>query len=310
MDQFVNQECVSMKMDQFVSQECVPTQSFQLPRGDTLDTLNTCLDSLDTLKTVIENSGRLEEGEIPSQATSSHQEPTSLVAMPSSASSPSRMPDDRSASPRSGLPKDAERQAASRRMLQETQRSTTPPRSNTPTRTSPNSSINSVSSTPAETALQREAPSALLPGASFQGPYPGMNASTVSYAVGTAGMTASMTAAGAAPVFDSMLTNLGPAAACHHIVGDAVEIYSKSSSAWVAGSVVRVDGWMLTVQYGDRERKIDLKEKRASEFFRLPVKRTPTSAPVFDSMLTNQCIVEGDEGLMSTEPSFTKTAIL
>jgi len=138
-----------------------------------------------------------------------------------------------------------------------------------------------------------------------------MNASTVSYAVGTAGMTASMRASGAKPVFDSMLTNLGPAAACPHIVGDAVEIYSKSASAWVAGSVVRVDGWNLTVQYGDRERKIDVTEKRASEFFRLPVKQMPTLAPVYDSMLTNQCTAEDDDqGLVSQEPSFTKTAIL
>jgi len=79
-----------------------------------------------------------------------------------------------------------------------------------------------------------------------------------------------------------------PARECPYQKGDPVEIFSKSNDAWVPGSVVKVQQWLLTVQYGDRERKIDLNAPGISSFFRAPTRPLTTLAPLFESMITEQ----------------------
>jgi len=78
-----------------------------------------------------------------------------------------------------------------------------------------------------------------------------------------------------------------PAEGCRYKVGDPVEILSKSAETWVRGSVVDVDGFVLTVQYGDRERKVDLKSRSHSSIIRTLKPRDERTGMVIDSMLTN-----------------------
>lgn len=288
-------------------QQAAPTQNSQaglLPRADTLDTLNTCLESLDQLKAVVNNI----DDSVPAHSMGSQAMPLSVVSSTSN----------------TGPSEEEERQAARQQLLQQS-RSKTPPRAspnssfsvapnssfaaptgsfaapagsfaaptgsfaaplNSSFAAAPNGSLAAPPSASLETSSQRPAGSesvSAAPQGSFAGPYPGlnMNTSLTSYAVGGTHVTESGTFyRGSAP-------STKPATGCEYKVGDPVEIYSKSSGAWVQGGVVRVEGWKLTVQYGDRERKVDLQAAGVSEFFRSAQHYTRTGAPVFDSMLNN-----------------------
>lgn len=361
-------------------QDFESTQNSQtLPRGDTLDTLNTCIDSLDNLRTVIDT--------MDAPVMQSHN--SQMLMQPDgedASKAPSRTMSDTAApkplSPRSYASKDAERQANSRRLLQET-RQTMPPTS-TPPDASHSTSANmatmpsearSRSSTPppsdtgnvasrasftladleaASSTVGRGTPPRVSPNvvhqgsfaiagpaltasgvsnessvmelrpygnygdlidvppkasqntkvgseASLPGPYPGLNTFTSvrSYPMG---MPLESFAASANP----------PAGVCPYRVNDPVEIFSKSSDTWVKGSVVKVSGWVLTVQYGDRERKVDLNGDDLSSFFRSAQQHAMTQpAPAFDSMLTNAGGPKFvPDSALSVEPRHIKAAVL
>merc|ERR1712072_677951 len=165
---------------------------------------------------------------------------------------------------------------ASRQILQETRRST-PARSQ---RQTPSDNTNAPSqgsfSYPVITNTTSYAVGTTDMNAPSQGSfsYPGITPSQGSFSV------KELSSGSSAPIST-------PVGVCPYKVGDTVEIFLKSVNAWVNGSVVSVEGWVLTVQYANRERKVDLKDQRVFEFFRSPEQRPATSAPAFDSMLTN-----------------------
>jgi len=150
------------------------------------------------------------------------------------------------------------------------------------------------SPTHSTTSIAMSAP-AQAPSQSPYGPYPGLDASIVSYAVGAKDQPTAEAA--------SASTSAG---GCPYKVGDPVEIYSKSADTWVSGSIIRVEGWVVTVRYGDRERKVDLTAAGVSSFFRTASLRSANVAPAFDSMLTNPSATSA----ISVEPRATKHAVL
>lgn len=62
-----------------------------------------------------------------------------------------------------------------------------------------------------------------------------------------------------------------------HKIGDPVEIFSKSANTWVRGSVIKVDGWVITVEYGDRQRVVDTQAVNVPDILR---RVEPESAPI------------------------------
>jgi hypothetical protein len=223
----------------------IASESQTIPRADTLDTLNTALESLDSLKIAID-----------------------------SMDAPSRSVSGLSASPSAHASKDAARQAASRKMLQET-------RKGTPPRASPSSG----------TAEASERMQSATEGAAIS-----LTTSIASYAIGAASESHS-------------LPMSSPAQGCRYKVGDTVEIFSKSANAWLTGSVVGVEKWLLTVRYGDRERKVDLQASCLSEFFRCQPR-----VSAFDSMLNNVggplMTIPGSEESLEEPPRHIKPAVL
>jgi len=305
--------------------ESAPPQNSQtVPRTDTLDTLNTCLESLDALK---KNIDTIDAPLPPHRATTESHECPFATSQNSETFSNGSSQARGSMGAHGYVSKDAAKQAASRQILQETRRST-PPRSQ---RQTPSDNTNDPSQ------------------GSFS--YPVIT-NTTSYAVGTTDMNAPSQGSFSHPVitpsqgsfsvkesypvitpsqgsfsvkesFPASSAPLStPVGVCPYKVGDMVEIFSKSVNAWVNGSVVSVEGWVLTVQYANRERKVDLKDQRVFDFFRSPEQRptncierpTVISAPAFDSMLTNVDVanmaVKDPIPSPGCSPRLVKTAVL
>jgi hypothetical protein len=340
--------------------------SQSLKRGDTLDTLETCLDSLDNMKMVIETL------DAQPSATQSGIHPQAQIHESTHAGGAGM----RSSSPSGYLTKDAERQAASRRVLQEARQqapleapestqgsfamasateealvptgsflapgcsasSSMPPlvpnmslqaslvahgeavsqgsfavadaahaaSRDVPNVASQRSSSSHMYSGPAGAHSQASNPSSTKQWKPYgnyevqdsiassqkdnrsstprgrvqrEAPYPAPDASLASYAVGAPTQSLQLNARSSTPT---------PVGVCPYRVNDPVEIKSKSANSWIPGKVVRVDGWVLTVRYGDRERKVDLNGDHVSQFFRSVQQYAAASpAPAFDSMLTN-----------------------
>jgi len=139
------------------------------------------------------------------------------------------------------------------------------------------------------------------------GLHPGLDTSVVTYAIGTKGRTVSESVPGGIARLER------PAGACSYGVGDLVEIFSSSSNTWVSGHVVQVDGWVLTVRYGDRERKVDLNAPGVSSYFRTAALRSASGATAFDSMLTNATapsVITTPTSAITLEPRCVKHAVL
>jgi hypothetical protein len=103
-----------------------------------------------------------------------------------------------------------------------------------------------------------------------------------------------------------------PAGACPYRVNDIVEVKSKSANSWVQARVVDVKGWVLTVKYGDRERKVDLNQDNLSSLFRSRQQHAIAGAAAFDSMLGNPGgpVLTDVHSTTSEEPRRTKAAVL
>ena len=51
-------------------------------------------------------------------------------------------------------------------------------------------------------------------------------------------------------------------------VGDAVEMYSESQGAWIAGVIIEIKRNKIAVEYGDRMRVVDLGDPKLSQYFK------------------------------------------
>jgi len=61
-------------------------------------------------------------------------------------------------------------------------------------------------------------------------------------------------------------------------LGDMVLIFSQSASDWKRGQIIKVNGWSVTVEYGDRQRVVDLKDANLSDYLR-SLERSPERVP-------------------------------
>lgn len=59
-----------------------------------------------------------------------------------------------------------------------------------------------------------------------------------------------------------------------YVLGDVVEVFSKSAGSWVSGTITRLDPHRkeLTVEYGDRARSVSLEDEHIQAYFRCPAK--------------------------------------
>jgi hypothetical protein len=248
-------------------------------RGDTLDTLETCLDSLDNMKNVI--------------VTMNTQPSAVDYAQGSFAVTSSLVPSGSFLAPGRSISSSAHPQGsfAVADVAHKPRRDV----SNVSSQGSCSTHIYSGPAGALGQALNIKASKApcLSPDASF-----------ASYAVAAPTQSLQMHVPSSTPT---------PVGVCPYTVNDRVEIKSKSAKSWIAGKVVRVDGWILTVQYGDRERKVDLNCDNLSQFFRSVQHHAVTSpAPAFDSMLTNLGgpVFTDVDSVVSVPARHTKAAVL
>jgi hypothetical protein len=283
-----------------------------LPRADTLDTLNTCLESLDNIKTVIDTI----DNPVMTQSHSSQSTQGNGVAMSRSVDA-ERIQDVESYhtidpnAPRMSYHtvESMVTHGDGRRQQKSNLNRHNPPTACSDSHTAPYGVLSSGAE------YQYGVGSIGTVGKSMEshqprvtGGHPASSQDQVGYSIASFALGTGCAVVGE---HTSQRPDAAQGSSSGYNCGDSVEIFSKSAGVWVKGTVVNTDGLLLTVQYGDRQRKVDLAQN-VSDYFRHPSHSAYKTKPAFDSMMTHAggAPIRPAGSEVSVEPRFTKAAVL